>query len=307
MSERPGLPVDIRVFERGWLSSNNILLLSQTGSTLVDSGYATHASQTVALINGALGASPLSTLVNTHLHSDHCGGNALLQAHYVDMRTLIPPGQAEAVRRWDANALSYTPTGQSCERFHFDATLQHGSTLQLGQRDWQVHSAPGHDPHSVILFDPESRVLISADALWENGFGVVFPEIEGIDAFGDVAETLDLIESLRPRLVIPGHGAVFEDVSQALVVARQRLRHYLADPRRHARHAAKVLIKFRLLEAQRCTLSDFRQWAAQTTYFSTLHQTYFSSEQIEPWLDSLLDDLIRSGAAQMDGQTLVNQ
>jgi glyoxylase-like metal-dependent hydrolase (beta-lactamase superfamily II) len=111
MSERPELPVDIRVFERGWLSSNNILLLSQTGSTLVDSGYATHAAQTVALINGALGASPLSTLVNTHLHSDHCGGNALLQAHHVDMRTLIPPGQAEAVRRWDANALSYTPTG----------------------------------------------------------------------------------------------------------------------------------------------------------------------------------------------------
>jgi len=307
MSERPELPIDIRVFERGWLSSNNILLLSEAGSTLVDSGYATHAAQTVALVEDALGASPLSTLVNTHLHSDHCGGNALLQARYVDMRTLIPPGQAEAVRRWDANALSYTPTGQSCEQFHFDATLQHGSTVRLGQRNWQVHSAPGHDPHSVILFDPESRILISADALWENGFGVVFPEIEGIDAFGEVADTLDLIESLQPRLVIPGHGAIFDGVSQALFVARERLNHYLADPRRHARHAAKVLIKFKLLEAQHCTLSDFRHWVAQTTYFSTLHQAYFSTEQFEPWLDGLLNDLIRSGAAQMDGQMLVNQ
>jgi glyoxylase-like metal-dependent hydrolase (beta-lactamase superfamily II) len=306
MSERPELPIDIRVFERGWLSSNNVLLLSETGSTLIDSGYATHAAQTAALVADALGATPLSTLVNTHLHSDHCGGNALLQAHFVDMRTLIPPGQAEAVRRWDANALSYTPTGQSCERFHFDATLQHGSTLRLGQRDWQVHSAPGHDPHSVILFDPESRVLISADALWENGFGVVFPEIEGVNAFGEVADTLDLIESLQPRLVIPGHGAIFDGVSQALFVARERLNHYLADPCRHARHAAKVLIKFKLLEAQRCALSDFKYWVAQTTYFSTLHQVHFSSEPFEPWLDGLLQDLIRSGAAQMDGQSLVN-
>jgi hypothetical protein len=33
-------------------------------------------------------------------------------------------------------------------------------------------------------------VLISADALWENGFGVVFPELEGDDAFAIVAATL---------------------------------------------------------------------------------------------------------------------
>jgi glyoxylase-like metal-dependent hydrolase (beta-lactamase superfamily II) len=27
----------------------------------------------------------------------------------------------------------------------------------LGSRPWQVHAAPGHDPHSVILFEPERR------------------------------------------------------------------------------------------------------------------------------------------------------
>ena len=43
------LPDDIRVFERGWLSSNNILLLGQDNTALVDSGYASHAPQTLAL------------------------------------------------------------------------------------------------------------------------------------------------------------------------------------------------------------------------------------------------------------------
>ena len=106
MPEHPELPVDIRVFERGWLSSNNILLHSDAGSALVDSGYATHAPQTLALVESALGADPLALLVNTHLHSDHCGGNALLQSRFPGMKTMITPGQAEEVGRVDAAAMT---------------------------------------------------------------------------------------------------------------------------------------------------------------------------------------------------------
>src|SRR5207237_217473 len=76
------LPPTLRVFERGWLSSNNVLFLGREETALVDSGYATHAEQTVALVTHALGGRTLDRLVNTHLHSDHCGGNAALQATF---------------------------------------------------------------------------------------------------------------------------------------------------------------------------------------------------------------------------------
>ncbi len=103
----------IRVFERGWLSANNVLIEGGHGPTaLVDSGYVSHAEQTVALVQAALGTRPLHLLLNTHLHSDHCGGNAALQAAFPTVRTLIPPGQAQAVEQWDTTALSYAPTGQ---------------------------------------------------------------------------------------------------------------------------------------------------------------------------------------------------
>jgi glyoxylase-like metal-dependent hydrolase (beta-lactamase superfamily II) len=102
--------------------------------------------------------------------------------------------------------------------------LQPGTELQLGDGSWQVHAAPGHDPHSVILFEPASRTLVSADALWERGFGVVFPELDGDNAFDEVSATLDLIEACSPP---PWSFRVtanrFTDVAQALVVARQRL------------------------------------------------------------------------------------
>ena len=49
-------------------------------------------------------------------------------------------------------------------------------------------------------------MLQQADALWELGFGVVFPELEGEQAFDAVPRTLNLIEALKAAVVIPGHG-----------------------------------------------------------------------------------------------------
>ncbi|GAB4202490.1 MAG: hypothetical protein Fur0019_00400 [Tibeticola sp.] len=296
------LPADITVFERGWLSSNNILLHGRFGAALVDSGYVTHAPQTLALVQTALGDELLAMLLNTHLHSDHCGGNAALQAAYPALHTRIPSGLAAAVAAWDEDALTFRPTGQSCARFRYDALLLPGETLALGERHWQVHAAPGHDPHSVILFEPDARLLISADALWARGFGVVFPELEGEDAFDAVAATLDLIERLAPAVVIPGHGPVFADVTRALADARQRLDGFQADPARHRRHAAKVLLKFKLLEWQRIPLAALRTWARATPYVATLYaqEATANAADLDAWLHALIEDLVRNGAAQWD-------
>ena len=73
------LPPGIEVFERGWLSANNIFHFGQEDVSLVDSGYCAHQNLTVDLVRNALKKHDLSGLnkvVNTHLHSDHCGGNA---------------------------------------------------------------------------------------------------------------------------------------------------------------------------------------------------------------------------------------
>ena len=300
------LPPDITVLERGWLSSNNILIQGAHTTALVDSGYATHAPQTVALVRAALGERPLDQLVNTHLHSDHCGGNAALQAAWPVLRTAIPPGLARHVRDWDAEALTYAPTGQSCPPFTYDRLLEPGTDIVLGDRLWQVHAAPGHDTHSVILFDPVERILISADALWERGFGVVFPELEGDDAFAELGETIDLIETLAPALVIPGHGRLFTDVPGAIAFARKRLQSFVADPARHTRHAAKVLLKFHLLEVQRQPLAEFVGWALATPYFGMMALSHPPGVDLRRWVEELVAELVRAGAAAMDHEVIVN-
>jgi glyoxylase-like metal-dependent hydrolase (beta-lactamase superfamily II) len=289
------LPTGVTVFERGWLSSNNVLMQGERNA-LVDSGYCTHGAQTLALVQQALNGRSLDVLANTHLHSDHCGGNAVLQGAYPALQTLIPPAQALAVDAWDTRALTYEPTGQRCPRFGFDAVLVPGTALRLGDHDWQVHAAPGHDPHSVILFEPNVRCLISADALWENGFGVVFPELEGDSGFDEVADTLDLIESLAPQVVIPGHGAVFADVTGALERARSRLQAQRSNPQRHALHAAKVLIKYHLLEFQARPELELLAWVDQTALLHTIAQHHFPGQHFAAWRSQLLQDLCDSGA-----------
>ncbi len=303
------LPHGITLFERGWLSSNNILIRGRNGCALVDSGYATHAAQTLTLVTSALQGDSLDLLLNTHLHSDHCGGNAVLQAHYPCLQTLIPPGHASHVKHWDPVALSYVPTGQFCPPFSYSATLQPGTGtgIALGDRLWQIHAAPGHDPHSVILFEPENRLLISADALWHNGFGVVFPQLEGIDAFHEVAQTLDVIEGLAPRIVIPGHGVAFTDVEDALDRARRRLDSFVQAPDKHLRHAARVLLKFKLLEVQRIGLDGLLQWAQATRLIQQIYRASGPADQpLADWLLTMVHDLVRSGAASLDQQTLCN-
>lgn len=304
--QAPRLPDGVRVFERGWLSSNNILIQGQHGTALIDSGYGLHAPQTLALVQSVLQQRPLDLLLNTHLHSDHCGGNAALQAAYPQLQTHIPPGLAAHVAQWDAHALTYTPTGQSCPPFRLDATLQPGTEVRLGDLHWQVHAAPGHDPHSVILFEPASRVLVSADALWERGFGVVFPELDGVGAFDEVAQTLDLIEALQPALLIPGHGAVFGNLSASLAFARQRLAGFAANPAKHLQYAAKVLLKFKLLEAQSIEKSALLQWAQGTPYMTTLMQQHFAGLTFEAGVEQLLHDLVRAGAARLHGAWVHN-
>jgi glyoxylase-like metal-dependent hydrolase (beta-lactamase superfamily II) len=249
------LPPSMRVFERGWLSANNILFSGREETTLVDTGYLTHAPQTLALVEHALHGRRLDRIVNTHLHSDHCGGNAALQAAW-GCRIAIPAAEAGKIRDWDEAALSYRATGQQCARFTFDEVISPGDVLTMGDLQWQALAAPGHDPHALLFWCAGEGILLAGDALWQNGFGVIFPELAGEPGFDEVRDTLDLIAALDPRLVVPGHGAPFTDVGAALQRAYSRLDYLSTDPVRNAENAIKVLLKFLLLERREIAFGE---------------------------------------------------
>lgn len=296
----------MRVLERGWLSSNCVLLFSDDESVLVDTGYGSHAAQTVALVEHALksaGRQRLDRIVNTHLHSDHCGGNAVLKRMH-GCHIAIPAGYADAVRNRDDDALKFEFIGQQCERFGLDTTIAAGDTLNWGGLAWRALAAPGHDDDSLIFLCDREGILISADALWEDGSGAIFPEQNQPPGFAAAHATLDLIASLAVRLVIPGHGAPFCDVAGAVQRAKSRLDHLAAEPTRNARHVAKVLLKFKLLEVQRMPL------ASVTDLFRDVPMLALLTEAVRgdpaEFAHSTASSLVRVGAARIEDGVLID-
>lgn len=259
------------VLERGWLSANQAVFRAHGGTpaTVVDTGFSTHAGQTLALVDHALAGEPLGRIVNTHLHSDHCGGNAALQARG-RVETWIPVHGMSAVEHWDEDALSYRLTDQPCPRFVADHALVPGERIALGEAAWEIHAAPGHDMDAVMLFEPQTRTLIAGDALWEQRLAIIFPELVGRDGFGPTRDTLALIERLAPRSVLPGHGRPFDDVAQALASSRERVAAFERQPERHAQHAARALLMFHLLEIRESGVADLVAWMCRTPIFRTV-------------------------------------
>jgi glyoxylase-like metal-dependent hydrolase (beta-lactamase superfamily II) len=298
------LPDRIRVLERGWLSANNILLGGRDGAALVDSGYVTHAPQTVALVKHALAGAPLARLINTHCHADHMGGNAALQREH-DCRTSLPVGEAPLIERWDEEALLLSYADQRAERFRIDDTFAPGDTLRLGNLDWQVLAAPGHDPHATMLYAPEERILISGDALWENGFGVLFPHLSGrATTFAETHQTLESIARLDAAVVIPGHGRIFTDVDAALDRAFSRLRGYEEDVGRLARHCAKVMLTFALLERRSMPLARLPGYVDEIPILRDLNRRFFNwtPDHYATWL---VDELERARALRREDDRIV--
>jgi len=299
----------LTVLQRGWLSSNNVLIHpapGEAGAVLVDASHVNHAEQTCALVAHALDGERLTRLVNTHLHSDHCGGNAALKAAH-GMPISVAPGMLPVVRAWDQQRLTHDRSGQRCAPFLADDELRLDQALRAGGRDWEVIAAPGHDPDSVMLFDRVHGVLISADALWENGFGVVFPEVEGEPGFDDVRRVLELIATLPVKVVIPGHGAPFTDVAGALARAHSRLASFQIDPARHARHALRVLVKYHMMEEQSQPLDALCDWASATPLLQALWDRYGrpTGTTVRDWAAGLIQEMVAGGVLRLEGTLVV--
>ena len=299
------LPPQVHVFVRDWLSANHVLLKSRDGHVLVDSGYGRHAPLTLALLRTGRGlaAEPLSCLVNTHCHSDHIGGNAAIANAY-GCPIAIPEGEADAIRRWDERALLLGYADQSVERFEFTRVLAPGSSHTWGDLEWLALAAPGHDMGALVFYNPEHGILISGDALWRQGFGLVMPPAIDPAALPATRRTLEMLAALEVRVVIPGHGEPFSDVDAALDRAFRRLAAFEADPLRAARHALKALLSFTLLDRRRLALSGMAEYVERVGVYRDFNAAFFRLPP-QRFAETLVGELRSVGAVREEDGWLI--
>lgn len=301
----PTLPPQVRVFVRDWLSSNNVLLKSRVGHVLIDSGYGRHAPLTLALLGTPQGLSeaPLARLVNTHCHSDHMGGNAAIQSRY-RCAIALPEAEAPLIDSWDEVALLLAYADQRAERFAYNEVIRGGETHVWGDLEWRALAAPGHAMGALVFFNPEHRILVSGDALWSNGYGLVMPPEIDPRALPATRATLEMIAGLNVRTVIPGHGEPFADVGAALGRAFARTAAFDADSLRTARHALKVVLCFALLDQGRLPLARLSAYVDRIGIYRDFNARFF---RLPPsaLAEQLVAGLEKAGAARRENGWLV--
>ena len=303
--KRPTLPPQMHVFVRDWLSANHVVLRSDAGCVVIDSGYDKHVPLMLALIASRMGLDgrPLAKLVNTHCHSDHVGGNAALRRAY-GCTIAVPAGEAPLIDAWDERALLYEYADQRAERFAIDEILEPGSTHAWGDIEWRALAAPGHAMGALVFFNDEHRILISGDALWQNGYGIVMPPELDPGALPATRATLEMIATLDACCVVPGHGEPFTDVDAALERAFARTTAFEVDPMRTVRHVLKSLLVFSLLDRERMPLASLPLYVERVGVYREFNARFF---RLDPatLAEKIVAELEVAGAVRRAGGWLV--
>ena len=86
-----------------------------------------------------------------------------------------------------------------------DKTYSGDMTISLGGRTVILRELPAHTRGDQIVYLPDDGIVFTGD-LVENAF---FPIFADADSKGEPwIEALKIIESLRPKIVVPGHGEI---------------------------------------------------------------------------------------------------
>jgi glyoxylase-like metal-dependent hydrolase (beta-lactamase superfamily II) len=177
---------------------------------------------------------PITWLVLTHHHPDHHFGaivfrraGAKVIAH-PDARVLASEAGPDALVADWTRVMGI----DAMRGFEFadapDRPVTATDTLQLGGRTVVItHPGAGHTPGDLMVWLPAERVLFAGDVLVEDGVTMV---VDGSSR--ELLRALGAIDSLNPRAVVPGHGALPRVPAKLVARTRAYLSGLEADMRK---------------------------------------------------------------------------
>lgn len=268
----------------------NLLLLHGREPVMVDSGFVGHADDTAEWARAQAGQ--VALVVNTHWHSDHVGGNGLLQAMGAGIAASVP--DAQAVARRDPGCCLAEYLDQPVAPYTVDEPLNDGRILRLGDADWQVVHTPGHTPGHLSLWQPEERLLVVGDALSDYDVGWVNLALDGPDAAATAVDSLHRLADLSPRVVLPAHGPIPADPGATFANALRRAQRLADDPDGAVGYAARRIFGFALMIRGGIPAHEAESYLHARAWFADAARLL--RQNPETLASELVDTMLRSGA-----------
>ncbi len=215
-------------FERGWLNGNHFAYVGDE-IVLIDTGYLPSLPHTEKML-AQVGVSfdRVHRIVSTHSHCDHIGGNAKIQAA-TGCRIAMHPIQKRIIDDRDDWATWARYYEHEAEFFRVDDTIQEGDELAVGPLRFQVFHVPGHAPGMLAFYEPQRKILLSSDAVWDGDVGVLNTHVDGTIAPWLALDSARRLAALDVQVLYPGHGPAITDPRRAFERAIKKIERLIED------------------------------------------------------------------------------
>ncbi|OJD36604.1 metallo-beta-lactamase domain protein [Diplodia corticola] len=193
------------------LSSVTTLITGPTSSILIDPPFLLpDAESVVAWIKKTAPTTQLTAIFTTHHHPDHYFSANPILAAFPSARFLAAPYVCAGIDREYDEKVNYWPAQYGAHNFSPDppakpAPYPFSFVSVDGEVVVLIGPVQGDAVDHTLFWVPGEKTLVAGDAVYGRSNHVWAEEIESPAVHAAWLSTLDLIESLRPSKIIPGH------------------------------------------------------------------------------------------------------
>ncbi len=165
-------------------------------------------------------------VIVSHYHADHIYGLQVFKKAgakiYAQELSKDYLNSDAARQRLETSRIDFSPwVNSSTHLVAPDHWIKSEKTLTVGGVDFLISKVgPAHTSEDLMVFIPSEEVLFVGDLVFRGRI----PFVGNADSKGWLA-SLDRIEGLKPKIVIPGHGAYSPNPTQDITFTREYLRY----------------------------------------------------------------------------------
>ncbi len=292
---------DLFFIERGYLNANHFVYRSEE-PILIDTGYTSDFHVTERLIkNLGVNLSNTHLIISTHTHTDHIGGNKMIQDRSGCGIALHKVGKF-FVDTQDDWATWWRYYSQEGNFFRCTKGLDDGDLIPIGPHEFQVFHTPGHASDGIVLYNKKTKALISGDALWENDVPTITMRVEGSTCLFHLMESLERLESLDVDVVYPGHGSPFTDIKGAISKSRRKAKDYIKNKEKTGADLLKKITIYTILMHKKVDEGSFFQHLMGTYWFKETVDLFFDGKYEEKYNEMMNTFLRRNIVKRRNGE-----
>jgi glyoxylase-like metal-dependent hydrolase (beta-lactamase superfamily II) len=192
--------------EQGMLDCNTYVIKGSPG-IMVDPGSAEFLPLLLeGLRRDGIDPGSIGTIVNTHLHIDHCSANGAFRK-LSGAEILLHPVQKKYYRLVMDGTRIF---GLEPAEFKEDACLD-DDRLVAGNTELELIRSPGHSPDCVCFYYREEKALVCGDVIFNQNTGRV--DLPG-GSPDELKKSIENLSRLEIEYLLPGHMDVVAGVEK---------------------------------------------------------------------------------------------